>query len=197
MSLKQTVPQQQSTDPLEPNSSSATPRSSAMQDNLCGYIPYSPYALRRRDMIMRPYSPASGQVINNLQRSYSPLCRLQTEDSCNRPYSPYGGTQSLAEAEARPYSPYCGSSRRDSSRDRWMQTQGPRCTSPFTRDYSPWRRENVDPPVIQLPPANEKNNTAVQQRISYPQTIIHPAVSHAIQINRNDAYASPIMSRKR
>uniref|UniRef100_A0ABD2XE91 mitogen-activated protein kinase kinase n=1 Tax=Trichogramma kaykai TaxID=54128 RepID=A0ABD2XE91_9HYME len=227
--LRQQV-QQQSTAPKEPNTSSATPRSALMQqpEINSGYIPYSPYALRRRDMITRPYSPASGQVLNNLQRSYSPAsCRLQaSEDSCDatttasRPYSPYSGVTSLTDAEApRPYSPYYSGSitssgcRRDSSRDRWMQHQhtGPRSLSPFARDYSPWRRENVDPPVIQLPAASERYHVTpvhqpripqqtqhhYQQQQQQQQPRIHPAVAHVMQVNRNDAYASPIMSRKR
>ncbi|XP_003424065.1 dual specificity mitogen-activated protein kinase kinase 7 isoform X2 [Nasonia vitripennis] len=120
----------------EPTSLNSSTSSRSNLENGGGYIPYSPYGFRRRDLISRPTG------CNSLQRSYSPGYR---QDNGYKPdersYSPYrtGG----GEAEAtRPYSPY---------RERWQSSTGPRSLSPFARDYSPWRRENVDPPVIQLP----------------------------------------------
>lgn len=196
--------------------SAATPKTAI--ENGIGYVPYSPYAVRRRDSITRPYSPASGTqagVCSSLTRPYSPSYRqfqateynyekrlqasnggLKTSDNYvngYRSYSPYrGGVQSLAEAEARPYSPYCGRryEERDSSRERWQT--GPRSLSPFARDYSPWRRENVDPPVIQLPVTNDKYtpSSIVKQRFEQFSAAMPQSQMHNV-------YASPMLSRKR
>ena len=177
-----------------------------------GYVPYSPYGLRRRDMISRPFSPgrpyspsyrayqqhSSGADNSHHDRLQHTNGKAEDNGSGNRSYSPY--CQSLAEAEARPYSPYCGRryEERDSSRERWQTA--PRSISPFARDYSPWRRENVDPPVIQLPSSSsssssgsERYNAAImQQRLGQIPTV--PQTHHAQVQN---IYASPMLSRKR
>lgn len=176
--------------------SAATPKTSTENGGV-GYVPYSPYALRRRDSITRPFSPASGtQAVSN-SRPYSPSYRqfqateynyekrLQASNGGLNGYRSYSPYRTLAEAEARPYSPYCG---RDSSRERW-QTLGPRSLSPFARDYSPWRRENVDPPVIQLPV--QTNDTKYTTSSIAKQRFEH--ISAATQ----NVYASPMLSRKR
>jgi hypothetical protein len=151
----------------EQSYTSATSRGAL--ENGVGYVPYSPYAFRRRDMILRPYSPSYRHELN----------RHQTSNGC-KPEDCTNG---------RPYSPYCSRrfEERESSRERWQST--PRSLSPFARDYSPWRRENVDPPVIQMPSTSERYATMVQQRLGQI-----PRVPHAQEQN---AYASPMVSRKR
>ncbi|XP_014206927.1 dual specificity mitogen-activated protein kinase kinase 7 isoform X2 [Copidosoma floridanum] len=191
--------------PKEPSAIGRTAATLQENGTTTGYIPYSPYALRRRDMIARPFSPMPGQACctaaTNLQRSYSPY-RYQYQAAVaenhhlngadSRSYSPYRGTQSLAEAEARPYSPYYG---RDSSRERW-QSGAPRSLSPFARDYSPWRRENVDPPVIQIPGASDRYvSSIVQQRLAQLPTSVPQNNHHHGQLQ--NVYASPMVSRKR
>lgn len=173
------------------------------------------YAVRRRDTFSRPFSPIPNNTSNSFERSYSPYrqnsniqqhyyhnyhnhqltngSKQVTDDM--RSYSPYRGTQSLAEAEARPYSPYCG---RDSSRDRWQTTTAPRSLSPFARDYSPWRRENVDPPCIQVPDANDLRYTSSTAYSSILMSQSNRQQQQQQQIEQaQNLYASPMLSRKR
>ncbi|XP_011506178.1 PREDICTED: dual specificity mitogen-activated protein kinase kinase 7-like [Ceratosolen solmsi marchali] len=169
----------------EPIYTSTTCRSA--MENGVGYVPYSPYAFRRRDMILRPYSPSCRHELNRHQTSNG----CKPDDCANgRPYSPYRGSPNLANPEAtRSYSPYCSRrlEERDGSRERWQMT--PRSLSPFARDYSPWRRENVDPPVIQLPSSSERYSSLVQQRLGQISRVPHA--------QDQNAYASPMVSRKR
>lgn len=120
-----------------------------------------------------------------------------------RPFSPYRTQDTNLDNNDRPYSPYrIGRyDERDigNKTDRW-QGGVSRSLSPFARDYSPWRRENVDPPVIQPPPpvtcdSSGRYSPFFQQRLAqlssqqpatlqtYPQT--------------QDIYGSPMINRKR
>ncbi|XP_015608574.1 dual specificity mitogen-activated protein kinase kinase 7 [Cephus cinctus] len=195
----------------EPQNSSFLPfhqRSSS--ENGSNYVPYSPYALRRKE-IVRPFSPPitkdSGELEHlNVQRQFSPYRQHveQTRDfasnSCTangqskpvgRPFSPYRQDSNLVEVSSRPWSPYHGRvEERDSSRDRWQGIS--RSLSPFARDYSPWRRENVDPPGVVPPPSESgRYSPFVQQRLGQPPPVpqSHPQAQ--------DIYGSPMVSRKR
>ncbi|XP_076159963.1 uncharacterized protein LOC143143022 isoform X4 [Ptiloglossa arizonensis] len=145
-------------------------------ENGANYVSYSPYALRRKE-ISRPFSPPSSNDVDtsemNFQRSYSPY--RQHVDQ-NRDYS----------------SNHCstnGQEDRDTSKERWQSVS--RSLSPFARDYSPWRRENVDPPNVVQATESGRYSPFLQQRLGQsppvPQT--HPQ-SH-------DIYGSPMISRKR
>lgn len=188
-------------------------------ENGATYITFSPYALRRKE-ISRPFSPPTTNDVDaveppiSVQRPYSPFKQYfeQNKDystnrcSANgqgrqetRPFSPYRPESNPIEPSARPYSPYHGrfEEQRDSSKERWQNA--PRSISPFARDYSPWRRENVDPPgVIQPlpqppPPPTDSGRFSpfLQQRLGQtppvPQT--HPQTQ--------DIYGSPMINRKR
>ncbi|XP_063983736.1 dual specificity mitogen-activated protein kinase kinase 7-like [Diachasmimorpha longicaudata] len=136
------------------------------------YVPYSPYALRRREMITRPFSPP---ISSEQDRSLSPYRHIEQNRCSNG--------QSLSES--RPYSPYFG--RYEEGNDRWGSA--PRSLSPFRRDYSPWRRENVDPPGVVQPLETGRYSPFVQSRQYHPPPPTHP-LAHEI-------YASPMISRKR
>ena len=183
--------------------------------------PYSPYASKRKDVLSRPFSPPaamkdpietepSPSLVQS--RPFSPW-RQHVEQTNReratrrsspangqayaRSFSPYRleATNSV-EATARPYSPYQmrheehQQRQRDSSADRW--TSASRSLSPFARDYSPWRRENVDPPgVVQPVSESGRYSPFVQHRLGQfppaPQT--HPP--------SQDIYASPMIHRRR
>lgn len=179
-------------------------------ENGANYVSCSPYALRRKE-ISRPFSPPMSndvqQTERNHQRSFSPYRQSieQIKDyplnRCSngqnngktegRPFSPYRQDINITDSGNRSYSPYHGRfEERDSSKDRWQNIS--RSLSPFARDYSPWRRENVDPPgVIQPTCESGRYSPFLQQRLSHipttPQT--HP--------QSQDIYGSPMISRKR
>ncbi|XP_012287215.1 dual specificity mitogen-activated protein kinase kinase 7 [Orussus abietinus] len=167
-------------------------------ENGSSYVPYSPYALRRKDASRAFSPPTIAHEVDDsepcLQRSYSPHLEQNKDYSTNgqdrqeaRSFSPYRQDGNLADV--RPYSPYRGRfEERDGSSDRWQNVS--RSLSPFARDYSPWRRENVDPPgVVQPVGENARYPSFVQKRLGQstaaPQT--HP----------QDVYGSPMISRKR
>ncbi|KAJ8679787.1 hypothetical protein QAD02_015574 [Eretmocerus hayati] len=157
-----------------------------------GYVPYSPYALRRRDMI-------------GLISSRGSSCSSASSHQFDRSFSPYRSCTS--------------SSLRQHSGDE--SSNGPRSLSPFAREYSPWRRENVDPPVIQLQPTAavscngggsdryglSRSNTNTGQLHLHHHRGLSLAGSHLSAVpahhQNNHAqahlnpYASPILSRKR
>ncbi|XP_012228603.1 dual specificity mitogen-activated protein kinase kinase hemipterous-like isoform X2 [Linepithema humile] len=203
-------------------------------ENGANYVPYSPYALRRKE-IARPFSPPTS--VDAVEQSeskpppprpfspyrqyeqcitrhdYSPSNRCATTNgqgrqettatttmtTTTRPYSPYR-TQDANLDNGRPYSPYRRYDDRDGNgkTDRW-QGGVSRSLSPFARDYSPWRRENVDPPgVIQPPPPptscdNSGRYSPFLQRFAQPSPQ-KPATS---QTYSHDIYGSPMISRKR
>lgn len=215
--------------------------------NPCGYVPYSPYALRRKE-IARPFSPpvskdAVDQSESNLPpRPFSPYRQqsitrhdYNSSNRCSttngqdrqettttttmttmttattttttttttaRPFSPYRTQDASLDSNGRPYSPYrssrCEERESGNKADRW-QGGVSRSLSPFTRDYSPWRRENVDPPVIQPPPATYDNSGRyspfLQQRFTQPPSQ-QPAVLQTYPQTQN-IYGSPMISRKR
>ncbi|XP_058802701.1 dual specificity mitogen-activated protein kinase kinase 7-like isoform X2 [Phymastichus coffea] len=140
--------------------------SSKDQNGCVGYVPYSSYGFRRRDMIgnSRPFSPS----YSSLQRTYSPYRgAMIDENNGTSSRSEFIHCQNLSDQEPRSYSPYYA---RDNSHER-RQSSGPRSLSPFARDYSPWRRENVDPPVIQVQPANERYPSEPPPQGSHSSTL--------------------------
>ncbi|XP_012243077.1 dual specificity mitogen-activated protein kinase kinase hemipterous [Bombus impatiens] len=177
-------------------------------ENGANYVSYSPYALRRKE-ISRPFSPPSSNDMDtsesNFQRPYSPYRhadqnRDYSSNHCSlngqgrqegRPFSPYRQDASTIDAGSRLYSPYHGrfTEDRDTSKERWQGVS--RSLSPFARDYSPWRRENVDPPNVVQSTESGRYSPFLQQRLgqtpSVPQT--HPQTQ--------DIYGSPMISRKR
>lgn len=177
-------------------------------ENGANYVSYSPYALRRKE-ISRPFSPPSSNEMDtsesNFQRPYSPYRhadqnRDYSSNHCSlngqgrqegRPFSPYRQDASTIDAGSRLYSPYHGrfTEDRDTSKERWQGVS--RSLSPFARDYSPWRRENVDPPNVVQSTESGRYSPYLQQRLgqtpSVPQT--HPQTQ--------DIYGSPMISRKR
>lgn len=219
MSLKQTAHLRvQSEIPsfLKSNSTKETQNSSFLpfhqrssSENGAAYVSCSPYVLRRKE-ISRPFSPPMNNEVQqselNYQRSFSPYrqsieqnkdfvlnrCSNGQGKSEGRPFSPYRQDTNITDSGNRPYSPYHGGryEERDNSKDRWQNIS--RSLSPFARDYSPWRRENVDPPgVIQPPCESGRYSPFLQQRLGQiptaPQT--HP--------QSQDIYGSPMISRKR
>ncbi|XP_011633408.1 dual specificity mitogen-activated protein kinase kinase hemipterous-like isoform X2 [Pogonomyrmex barbatus] len=213
-------------------------------ENGANYVPYSPYAFRRKE-IARPFSPptskdAADQPEQNLPpRSFSPyrqheqsiarhdysssnhcsttngqgrqeattttttmttmMTTTTTMTTTTRSFSPYRTQDSNLDSNGRPYSPYRSSryEERDKT-DRW-QGDVSRSLSPFARDYSPWRRENVDPPVIQPPPATYDNSGRyspfLQQRLTQPPSQQSTAPQTYPQMQ--NIYGSPMISRKR
>lgn len=75
---------------------------------------------------------------------------------------------------------------RDLSWDRWQKA--PRSLSPFSRDYSPWRRENVDPPNV----AQFNNETA-----RYSPFVQRISSVSAVPQSQQSIYGSPMVNRKR
>ncbi|EFN60468.1 hypothetical protein EAG_14821 [Camponotus floridanus] len=196
-------------------------------ENGTNYVPYNPYALPRKE-IARPFSPpmskdpALDQPESNLPpRPFSPYRQHEQsikhdyssnrcattngqnkQEMTTRSFSPYRTQDTNLDNNDRPYSPYriARYDERDigNKTDRW-QGGVSRSLSPFARDYSPWRRENVDPPVIQPPPvtcdSGGRYSPFFQQRLAqlssqqpttlqtYPQT--------------QDIYGSPMINRKR
>ena len=173
-------------------------------DNIANYLPYSPYALRRKE-ITRPFSSqiTKDNSDPNLLRPFSPYKNSfdYTRDFVSSRNSASGQSKqdgklysrkdlNCADTGNRSYSPY--HSRFDpweNSKDRWKTA--PRSISAFTRDYSPWRRENVDPPGV-IPPVrgNGRYSSFIQNRLEQLSTV--PQTYPKTQ----DVYGSPI-SRKR
>lgn len=168
---------------------------------------YSPYTLRQKE-ISRPFSPqmAKDNGDFNMQRPFSPYRHfvesnkdfVSSRGSTNgqikqegRSYFSYRQDINYADTGNKPYSPYHSRyDERDSGKDRWQTA--PRSLSPFARDYSPWRRENVDPPgVVQPVSENGRYSPFVQRRLEP-----HSAVSQTHQQSQ-DIYGSPVISRKR
>lgn len=126
-----------------------------------------------------------------------------TTTMTTRPFSPYRTQDVNLDSNGRPYSPYRSSRYEEcdggNKADRW-QGGVSRSLSPFTRDYSPWRRENVDPPgVIQPPPATYDNSGRyspfLQQRLAQPPSQQSAALQTYPQTQ--NIYGSPMISRKR
>lgn len=158
----------------------------SFSDNIASFVPYSPYALRRKEI--KPFSPQitrdNGDI--NLQRPFFTYRHyLEQKDlALNR-----NSTNGQNRDDGRSYSPYPSrTEERESSEDRWQTN---RSQSPHARDYSPWRRENVDPPgVIQPIIENGRYSPFVQNRLEHipvPQTHLHS----------QDIYGSPMINRKR
>jgi len=204
-------------------------------ENGANYVPYSPYALRRKE-IARPFSPISKDAVDQPEpnlppRPFSPYRQHEqsitrhdynssnrcsttngqsreetttttTTTTTARPFSPYRTQDASLDSNGRPYSPYRNSryEERDGGNkaDRW-QGGVSRSLSPFTRDYSPWRRENVDPPVIQPPPATYDNSGRyspfLQHRLAQPSSQQSAALQTYPQ--SQNIYGSPMISRKR
>ncbi|XP_077273904.1 uncharacterized protein LOC143903809 isoform X1 [Temnothorax americanus] len=204
-------------------------------ENGANYVPYSPYALRRKE-IARPFSPPKSKDADQSEpnlppRPFSPYRQQSmvtrhdynssnrcsttngqgrqettttttTTTTAARPFSPYRTQDTSVDSNGRPYSPYRSSRYEEhdggNKADRW-QGGVSRSLSPFTRDYSPWRRENVDPPVIQPPPATYDNSGRyspfLQHRIAQPP-LQQPATLQTYPQTQN-IYGSPMISRKR
>lgn len=222
----------------EPSNSGFLPfHQRSNSENGANYVPYSPYALRRKE-IARPFSPpmskdAADQPEPNLPpRPFSPYRQHEqsiirhdynssnrcsttngqgrqetttttTTTTTARPFSPYRMQDTSLDSNDRPYSPY-RSSRYDerdggNKADRW-QGGVSRSLSPFARDYSPWRRENVDPPgVIQPPPPATYDNSGryspfLQQRFAPPS---QQSAAPQTYPQTQNIYGSPMISRKR
>lgn len=174
-------------------------------DNGSNYLPYSPYVLRRKEITGGTLSPPqinaatitkdTESSVNKNTRTYSPF-RQEAKDKFGktnsdnnttngqgRPFSPF-------RQQERPYSPFSQRlDERDGSRDRWQGVS--RSLSPFARDYSPWRRENVDPPGVVVQPTEDggKYSPFMQPRFRHQSPQNHPPTQ--------DIYASPLVSRKR
>lgn len=192
-------------------------------ENGTNYVSYSPYALRRKELI-RPFSPPTpkdattdSEGPNLPPRPFSPYrqheqtARDYPANRCStngqgrqetaRPFSPYRQQEgnNLVDGNSRSYSPYRGRyDERDANggKDRWQGVS--RSLSPFARDYSPWRRENVDPPgVIQPPPPSScdsgRYSPFLQQRLAQPPPLAPQ--THPPQMQ--NIYGSPMISRKR
>ncbi|XP_076654194.1 uncharacterized protein LOC143359809 [Halictus rubicundus] len=177
-------------------------------ENGANYVSYSPYALRRKE-ISRPFSPPSSNDVDtpetNFQRPYSPYRHVEqnkdyTSNHCStngqgrqegRPFSPYRQDVNSIDTSSRLYSPYHGryTEDRDTTKERWQGA--PRSLSPFARDYSPWRRENVDPPNVIQPTESGRYSPFLQQRLG--QNSAAPQTHSQAQ----DIYGSPMISRKR
>lgn len=157
------------------------------------YVPYSPYAYRRKEFINRPFSPTTNKdnvTDNDTKSSYTSYRQYIEQNRCPKNgQTNYKNETSNNIFESKLYSPHLGRyEERDKSIDKW-QTES-RSLSPFKRDYSPWRRENVDPPgVIQPAIETSKYSPFIQHRKFSSSTQSHPQ-SH-------DIYGSPMISRKR
>ncbi|EZA48885.1 Dual specificity mitogen-activated protein kinase kinase [Ooceraea biroi] len=158
-----------------------------------------------------PYRQQYEQTITRHQDYSSNRCATTTNGqgkqettatTITRPFSPYR-TQDASNLgnNGRSYSPYRSSryDERDSNKaDRWQGVT--RSLSPLARDYSPWRRENVDPPgVIQPPPPIKCDNGGryspfLQQRLVQSA---QPAAAPHTHPQVQDIYGSPMISRKR
>lgn len=199
-------------------------------ENGTNYVSYSPYALRRKEIARpfsppiskdvamdqpesnlppRPFSPYRQQEQSTIIRHDYSSNRCATngqnkqEMTTMRSFSPYRTQDANLDNNDRPYSPYrIGRyDERDSGNkiDRW-QGGVSRSLSPFARDYSPWRRENVDPPVIQPPPpvtcdSGGRYSPFFQQR--FAQLPSQQPAAPQTYPQTQDIYGSPMISRKR
>ncbi|EFN82078.1 Dual specificity mitogen-activated protein kinase kinase 7 [Harpegnathos saltator] len=188
------------------------------ENGAANYVSYSPYALRRKELA-RPFSPpttkddAVADSEGQPPRPFSPYRQLeqstrdysgnrcstngQNRQETARPFSPYRQQDTnLMDGNGRSYSPYRSRyDERDTSKDRWQGMS--RSLSPFARDYSPWRRENVDPPGVIQPPApsceSGRYSPFLQQRLAQPP----PPAPQTHPLQTQDIYGSPMISRKR
>lgn len=224
-----------------PNSGFVPFHQRSNSENGPNYVPYSPYALRRKEIVRpfsppmskdavdqseqslppRPFSPYRQQSITRHDYNSSNRCSTTngqdrqetttmttmttmtattTTAAETRPFSPYRTQNVSLDSNGRPYSPYRSS--RYEERDKADRWQGgvSRSLSPFTRDYSPWRRENVDPPgVIQQPPATYDNSGRyspfLQQRLA--QLSSQQSATLQTYPQTQNIYGSPMISRKR
>lgn len=153
---------------------------------------FSPYRQHEQSTIIRhDYSSNRCATTNGQNKP-----EVTTTTTTTRPFSPYR-TQDANDNNDRPYSPYRFGryDERDSGNktDRW-QGGVSRSLSPFARDYSPWRRENVDPPVIQPPPPITCDGGGRYSPFYQQQLSQKPA---APQTYPQDIYGSPMINRKR
>lgn len=159
----------------------------SLSDNIANYVPYSPYALRRKES--KPFSPQTiwdnGDI--NGQRPFSSYRNFLEQKNLT-----YNRTTSISSQNrdfGRTHSSYSNNAeQQECSGERW---QTKRSQSPHVRDYSPWRRENVDPPGV-IPPVveNGRHSPYVQSRLEHipvPQTHLHS----------QDIFGSPMINRKR
>lgn len=189
------------------------------ENGAANYVAYSPYALRRKELA-RPFSPPTTRdtiTVSEGQppRPFSPYrqseqsardysgnrCSTngQSRQETARSFSPYRQHDTnLADGNVRSYSPYRSRyDDRDTSKDRWQDMS--RSLSPFARDYSPWRRENVDPPGVIQPPTSSSTcdsgrySPFLQQRLAQPP----PLAPQTHPPQAQDIYGSPMISRKR
>lgn len=174
-----------SKDAVEQSESNPPPRS------------FSPYRQYEQSITRHDYSSSNRCATTNGQGRQETTTTTMT--TTTRPYSPYR-TQDTNLDNGRSYSPYRRYDDRDgnSRTDRWGGVS--RSLSPFaSRDYSPWRRENVDPPnVIQPPPPptscdNSGRYSPFLQRFAQSS----PQKPTAPQTYPHDIYGSPMISRKR
>ncbi|KAG8034477.1 hypothetical protein G9C98_007553 [Cotesia typhae] len=183
-------------------------RLTSAENGLSTYVPYSPYAWRRKE-ITRPFSPPTNKT--NEQDPIHVSNTLSTTTgvtTATRSYSPYRqyieqnrrstNGSSVCKIDINSLDKSYHNSRldeRDGSADRWQTVS--RSLSPFTRDYSPWRRENVDPPgVIQPITESAKYSPFVQQRLGQYST---PTQTPPISLQTHspyEIYGSPMISRK-
>ncbi|XP_057326018.1 dual specificity mitogen-activated protein kinase kinase hemipterous-like [Microplitis mediator] len=200
-------------EPLNPNStfSSFYHRLTSAENGISTYVPYSPYTWRRKE-ITRPFSPPTNKT--NEQDSVTTSTLTTTTigvTTATRSYSPYrqyieqnrrstnGSSVCKVDINSLDKSSYHNNrfEERDSSTDRWQSVS--RSLSPFARDYSPWRRENVDPPGV-IQPITEPNKYSpfVQQRLGqYSTPTQTPPSSLQTHPPSYEIYGSPMISRKR
>lgn len=146
-------------------------------------------------MITRPFSPPTNKQSNEqdssiVTRSFSPYRQYIEQNRCStNGQAFYKSDGNSTEGKTYRFE------ERDSSVDRWQSVS--RSLSPFTRDYSPWRRENVDPPgVVQPIVETGRYSPFVQQRLGQypPPPPLPPPQTHP---PTSDIYGSPMISRKR
>ncbi|KAK0089008.1 hypothetical protein PV325_009759 [Microctonus aethiopoides] len=161
------------------------------------YTPYqsSYYTFRLKQLQSEVFPPpiskqsSNEQDVNIVTQSLSPYQQYIESNRCStNGQATYKTDGNLKEPKQHYRSRY---SERESSLDRWQEVS--RSLSPYTRDYSPWRRENVDPPgVDQLINETGRYSPFVQRRSGqYPPPLpqTHPQC--------HDIYGSPMINRKR
>ncbi|XP_012056844.1 PREDICTED: dual specificity mitogen-activated protein kinase kinase 7-like [Atta cephalotes] len=164
--------------------------------------PFSPYLQYEQNITRHDYNSSNRCSTTNGQGRQETMTTTTTTTT-TRPFSPYRTQDSSLDSNGRPYSPYRSSRYEEqddgNKADRW-QGGVSRSLSPFTRDYSPWRRENVDPPgVIQPPPATYDNSgrySPFLQRLAHPPSQQSAALQTYPPQTQN-IYGSPMISRKR
>ncbi|XP_066586702.1 dual specificity mitogen-activated protein kinase kinase 7-like isoform X2 [Prorops nasuta] len=166
-------------------------------ENNASSISCSPYMLKRRD-VYRPFSPPSTSTTATRTATTTTTMKFFDKESDgvdfhSRLFSPYKQSTNQAHDYHSNLCAINGQARHErygyQERD---DSTAPRSLSPFARDYSPWRRENVDPPGVV--PANCESgrySPFVQQRLAHLSSL---SKSHA---QAQDIYGSPMISRKR